>query len=113
MNQTIQLRVKRNKSFVGCAMGIKVYFNNVEIYTLSNGDQAILNIPAQPGYLQFKMVGSSMAFHPIKGEVFIDPTACRQNAIDCQLSISANGLGVFTGGLFGKVGDLKINLVYL
>lgn len=113
MNQTIQLRVKRNKSFVGCAMGIKVYFNNAEIYTLSNGDTAMLSIPATPGYLEFKMVGSSMTPHPIRDKVFIDPTACRQNAIDCQLNISPNWPGIITGGLFFKVGDLKINLVYL
>lgn len=113
MAQTLQLRIKRNKSFVGCVMGMKIYFNNIEIYTLSNGESAILTIPAVPGYLEFKMVGSSLSPHPIINKAFIDPTACRHNTVDCQLNIIPNWPGIMTSGLFAKVGTLKINLTHL
>lgn len=113
MNQTIQLRITRHKSFVGCAMGLTVYFDNQQIYSLSNGESAILTIPARTGYLRFRMMGSTLTPHPIQGEVFVDPTACRQGAVDCHVEISPDALGIMLGGLFRKVGDLKINLNYL
>lgn len=113
MNQTIQLRVTRHKSFVGCAMGLTVHFDSQQIYSLSNGESAIITIPARPGYLRFTMMGSSISPHPIQGEVFVDPTASRQRCIDCHVEISPDTLGIMLGGLFRKVGDLKINLNYL
>lgn len=113
MNQTIQLRITRDKSFVGCAVGMVVYFGNTQIYSLSNGESAILSIPATPGYLRFKMMGSSLTPHPIKGEVFVDPTACRQGAVDCHIQLTPDWLGMMVGGLFRTVGHMRINLNYL
>lgn len=112
MNQSIQLRVSREKSFVGCAVGMVVYFGNTQIYSLSNGETAVLTIPATPGYLRFQMMGSSMAPHPIKGEAFIDPTVCRQGIVDCHVHLTPDWLGIMLGGLLRTVGHMKVTVNY-
>ena len=113
MDQSIQLRITRDKSFVGCAMGLAVFFDNTQIYSLSNGESAVLTIPARPGYLRFKMTGASVTPHPITGEVFVDSAACRHGAVNCQIHISPDWLGIMLGGLLRTVGHLKIDLNYL
>lgn len=108
----IQLRIKRHKAYVGALVGLKIYFDNSQLYSLSNGETAVLAIPSRPGYLHIKMFGSSLNIHPIIGEVFIDPTACRQGIIDCDLRIETNWLGIFTFGLACAQGNLKIDVRY-
>lgn len=111
--EALQLRIHRESCYVGMAMGIRVFFNNQKIYTIKNGETAMLTIPAQPGYLNFEMVGNSMNFHPIKGSVYIDPSQCRQGAVDCRISVEKDILGILLGGLLRKVGSLKIELHHL
>lgn len=94
-------------------MAMKVYFNNTLIYSLKNGENVILSIPAIPGYLRAELVGNSMNFHPIKGETYIDPSACRQGGIDCQLTIEPDWLGILLGGVFRGVGKLKMDVQYI
>lgn len=115
MSNTVQLRLTRKRAFVGCAMGIKVFYGGTYIDTISNGKTSVVSIPAKPDYLKFEMVSTAVTTDPISSEVFLDPSACYHGGIDCTFTVKANWQTMLIpfGWLYGPAGHIVTDLKYL
>ena len=53
-----------------------------------------------------------MTFHSVEKDVVIFPEYCKSNVINCEIVTNTNWVGALSGGLFGAVGKLVINVNY-
>lgn len=110
--EQLTLNIKRQSSFTGMAMPYRIYINGVEMATIKNGGSVSLQIPNQQSVLKVSMVGNSMTFHSVEKDVVIFPEYCKSNVINCEIVTNINWIGALSGGLFGAVGKLVININY-
>lgn len=108
----IKLNIKREKSFVGVVMPMRVFFENRLVCSLNNGESAEVMLPYQRGVLRVEMAGNKANLQPIRAQALIDPTRCRRNEIVCNLNITTGILNVLFGGLFLPAGKLNISIQY-
>lgn len=110
---SVQLHLKRERSWIGMIVPIRIYFDNQLVYSINNGESAVVTLPDYPGMLRFEMAGSNYSFQPICAEAFIDPSRSDSGKIMCTLKIKSSFLKFLFGGLTAKLGQLIPDIQYL
>lgn len=107
------ITITRDRAYVGRVMPYRIKIDGREVAKISAGGETKIEVPDTPFNLEFSMVGNSMNFHPIKGNITVEPVRSATGQMKCHLTTKPNWLGILVGGgIFFPVGHLNIQFEY-
>lgn len=107
--QTISFRIKREKSFIGCAMPFRIIIDGKEVTKLSNGGEYSMQLPNKDFMLKVYMCGNAITIHKVEAETLICPSQYN-GKINCTISVKPKLLGILSMGLLSAPGTLEFNM---